>query len=98
MIQHWELVSGIFTFIFLLGAFYFVIVAGLKDYGKRGWLFIAAISFLGPGFLLDLVSEVYENETAELLSHGAILMAGILFLLSIYLSKKELETEVKARQ
>jgi hypothetical protein len=98
MVNPWELVSGVFTLIFFLGAFYFAIVAGLKEYGKRGWLFIGAVGLFGPGFLFDLIAEGYESEAAQLLSHGTILLAGILFILSVYLSKKELEREAGATQ
>jgi hypothetical protein len=91
MINPWEIVSGIFTLIFLLAAFYFVILAGIKEYGKRGMLIFVSIAIIGPGFLFDLIAEVYENESAELLSHGVIVVAGVMFLLSFYLSKKELE-------
>lgn len=93
MINPWEIVSGVFTIIFLLAAFYFLAVAGIKEYGKRGVLIIASVAFLGPAFIFDLISEVYENELVELLSHGAVIMSGFLFLLSFYLSKKELEEE-----
>jgi hypothetical protein len=91
MNNSWEIVSGIFTLVFFLAAFYFLIIAGVRESGKRGWLIILAAALLGPGFLFDLFSEVYENESAELLSHGLVLLSGILFLLSIYLSKLELE-------
>ncbi len=93
-----ELISGAFTLIFFLGAFYFAIDAGLKEYGKRGLLFIGGVALLGPGFLFDLIAQGYESEAAKLLSHGLILLAGILFLLSVYLSKKEIEREAEATQ
>jgi hypothetical protein len=89
----WEFATGIFTLIFLLAAFYFVIIAGLRETGKRGWLLIVATAFLGPGFVFNLVSNFYHNDTASLLSHGFILLASILFLFSFYLSKLELERE-----
>jgi hypothetical protein len=90
-VHPWENVSGIFTLIFLISSFYFLIIASARDFGKRGWLLIAASALLGPAFVLDLVGEVYENHNAELLSHGAVLLASIFFTLSFYLSKKELE-------
>ncbi len=98
MINPWEIVSGIFTLVFLIGAFYFMVIAGVREIGKRGWLMFLAVALIGPGFLFDLVSEVYENEAAELLSHGLIILSGILFLLSIYLSKLELEKTGGASQ
>jgi hypothetical protein len=91
MINSWEIVSGVFTLVFFLAAFYFLIIAGVRESGKRGWLLFLAVALLGPGFLFDLISEVFENESVELLSHGLVLLSGILFLLSIYLSKLELE-------
>lgn len=91
MINPWEIVNGIFALIFFLAAFYFVAAAGIRDLGKRGNLLIASIALLGPGFLFDLISEVYENETAELISHGLVILAGIGFMLSFYLSYKTLK-------
>jgi drug/metabolite transporter (DMT)-like permease len=91
MINSWKIASGVFTLVFFLAAFYFLIIAGVRERGKRGWLIILAVALLGPGFLFGLISEVYENESAALLSHGMIVLSGILFLLSIYLSKLELE-------
>lgn len=93
LIDPWEVVSGVFTLIFLLAAFYFAAVAGVREYGKRGRLVLFAIVLIGPGFLLDLVSEVYEYEPAEVASHGLVIAAGVFFGLSFYLSKKELEKE-----
>jgi hypothetical protein len=93
MSHSWDIVSGIFTVIFLLAAFYFLILASVREYGKRGWLITAAIAFLLPAFLTDLIHDLYEIEKAALISHGAVSIAGILFLLSFYLSKKELEKE-----
>lgn len=98
MLNQWEIVEGVFTLVFLLSAFYLAAVAGLREYGKRGALFAMSVAIFGPGFLLDLVAEVYENETAELLSHGAVILTGLLFLISFYLSKKELETAERAVQ
>ena len=98
MLNQWEIVEGVFTLVFLLSSFYLATVAGLKEYGKRGALFVLSVAIFGPGFLFDLVAEVYENEAAELLSHGAVILAGLLFLISFYLSKKELEREGGAAQ
>ncbi len=91
MVYPWELVSGIFTLIFLLAAFYFAILAGFREYGKRGWLFLLAITILGPGFLFNLIYQTYGSGSASVISQGFIILSGILFLLSTYLSKKELE-------
>ncbi len=91
MVHPWVAPSGILTLIFFLISFYYIAVASVREYGKRGTLYVAANAFLGPGFLVELISEVYENETAELLGHGLIVLAGLLYLLSFYLSKKELE-------
>jgi len=93
MFNPWEITSGIFTLAFLLSSFYFYTVAGVRENGKRGWLLLTSITLLGPGFLFDLVGDAFENKQAELLSHGLVIAAGLLFLLSFYLSKKELEKE-----
>ncbi len=95
MTHPWELVSGIFTLIFLLAAFYFAILAGLRESGKRGWLFLLATAILGPGFLFDLIYQTYGSRSVAVISQGFIILSGILFLLSVYLSKKELERQVE---
>jgi hypothetical protein len=93
MINTWEIILGIFTVIFFLGSFYFLAKAGIREYGKRGALIFSAVALLGTGFIFDLIGEVYENETAELISHGAVIMAGLMLLLSFYLSNKEFKRE-----
>lgn len=87
-VNPWEFVSGIFTLAFLLGAFYFVLIAGARDLGKRGWLLIFGTMLIGPGFLFDLIYQTYGNDSAAVLSHGLIILSGILFLISLYLSSK----------
>ena len=87
-VHPWEFVSGIFTLAFLLGAFYFAVLAGARDMGKRGWMLLFGTMLLGPGFLFDLIYQTYGTDSAVVLSHGLILLSGIFFLISIYLSSK----------
>ena len=87
-VNPWEFVSGIFTLAFLLGAFYFVLLAGTRDRGKRGWLLLFGTMLLGPGYLFDLIYQTFGNDSAAVLSHGFIILSGILFLISLYLSSK----------
>ncbi len=98
MLNSWEIILGMFTVIFLLAAFYLLAIAGIREYGKRGALIIASVALLGPGLIFDLIGEVYKNETAEILSHGAVIMAGILLFLSFYLSNKEFKREGASSQ
>jgi len=93
MIGPWELVIGSFTLIFYLATFYFLSLAGTRYEGKRGVLYMTSALFLGSGYFFDMIGEAYNNRNIELLSHGAVIFSGILFLLSFYLSKKELEKE-----
>jgi hypothetical protein len=98
MINSWEIILGVFTVLFFLAAFYLLAIAGIREYGKRGALIFASVALLGPGFIFDLIGEVYENKTAEIISHGAVIMAGILLLLSFYLSNKEFKREGASSQ
>ncbi len=88
MIHPAGFINGAFTLLFLLGAYYFFIISGIRDQGKRGVLLIGANLLIGPAFLFELIAEAYENETIELLSHGLTVGAGILFLLSFYMSTR----------
>lgn len=89
-----DLIIGVIILAFSLLSLAMLLWTGIKFYEKRGILFILAGASILFSFLFEFVSNLYEAPellNLSLLSHGFVILAGILLSASFYLSKRAIE-------
>jgi len=92
-----DFIIGVIILAFAITSLGMLLWTGIKSFEKRGALFILAGAFMLFGFFFEFISGIYPADSINfsLMSHGFVLLAGIMLSASFYLSKRAIERSKK---